>query len=123
MIYFLLTAVIFGWLEAFEMEHQFHTGPPDFLGKFVLKYHGPMFVFVLLVGLSNECPHLVAWWALVEDLSFWAFDKWFLGYNFKLTKDSWIVNMMGGIASGRILIPIVYLVLFAAGLIPYLLIR
>jgi hypothetical protein len=116
LILFLLTAAVYGWIEAFAMENGFHVGASDFCG-FVKRYHGAMLALVLLIGFGFGELRVLPWWILVEDASFFASSKWGLDYKFKLTRDSWIARMMGSIVSGRIMVPVVYLFLFALGFV------
>jgi hypothetical protein len=116
LILFLLTAAVYGWIEAFAMENGFHVGAPDFCG-FVKRYHGAMLALVLLIGFGFGELRALPWWILVEDTSFFASSKWGLDYKFKLTRDSWIARMMGSIVSGRIMVPVVYVFLFALGFV------
>ncbi len=117
---YLLTGIIYGWIEAFAMEHGFSTGEMDFFG-FKKAYHGAMLLLTLTIGYAIGCLDEVFWWVLVEDLTFFASSKWGprkLGftYKFKLTQDSWIAKMMGSLKYKNVMVPIVYVFLFIVGL-------
>ena len=117
--FYLFTASIYGWIEAFAMEHGFHTGVMDLWG-FKAAYHGAMLLLALTIGWGMNCLEGIIWWALVEDLAFWAASKWGprrwgFGYKFKLTQDSWIARMLGSLKYGRLLVPVIHPALFVSG--------
>jgi hypothetical protein len=114
LILYLITAILYGYIECYVMENGFAIGQMDFLG-FKLKYHGPMLLLALTIGYAAGVMWAIVWWALVEDLAFWGSSKWFLSYKYKLTADSWIAKKMGSITQGRVMIPVVYVVMLAAG--------
>ena len=114
MILYLLTALVYGWIEAFIMEHGFSTGPMDFFG-FKKAYHGAMLALAVLIGLATGCVFQIFWWALVEDLTFWGASKWAFAYKFKLTQDSWITRMLGSATVGKVMVPVIHIVLLVAG--------
>ena len=121
----LLTALVYGWIECYIMEHGFSTGAPDLVGTFNAAYHGAMFVLFCLICYGCRAPWWsVFWWALLEDLAFWAASKWgphrWFSYKYKLTKDSWIAKMMSSFRYKNIMVPVVHVVLFILGLTFYL---
>lgn len=118
---YLFTGAIYGWIEAFAMEHGFSTGAMDFYG-FKKAYHGAMLLLVIAIGIGMGCPEGLFWWVLIEDLTFWTASKWGprnwgFTYKFKLTEDSWIARMLGSFKHKGLLIPIIHPVLFVAGFI------
>lgn len=118
LLLFLLIALVYGWIEAFAMEHGFSPGPTDFLG-FKKAYHGAMLLLAALIGIACGEVAAIFWWVLVEDLAFWAASKWAFSYRFRLTEDSWITRMMGHLVWGRVMIPVLYIFLLIAGYFSY----
>lgn len=114
LLIFLLTGLVYGYIECYVMEHGFSTARMDFLG-FKAAYHGAMLLLALSIGYGLGCLWAIVWWALVEDLAFWASSKWLLSYKYKLTSDSWIALKMGSVKQGRVMIPVVYVVMASVG--------
>jgi len=111
---YLLTGVIYGYIEAYIMEHGFSTGEMDFFG-FKKAYHGALLALAVTIGIGTMSLEGLFWWILLEDLSFWAASKWLLSYKYKLTKDSWIAKKLGSLKYKNILVPIVHVALFLLG--------
>lgn len=114
LILFLTSAVVFGWIESFAMENGFQVGAPNFLG-FKLQYHGAILLLAILVGIACRSLTALPWWALVEDIAFWASSKWAFSYKFRLTEDSWITRMMDAYVIGTVMVPVVWVALLFAG--------
>ena len=116
MIAYILTGVIYGYIEAYVMEHGFSTGDMDFYG-FKKSYHGALLLLALTIGIGTMSLEYFFFWVLAEDLSFWAASKWCLSYKYKLTEDSWIAKKLGSLKYKRVLVPVVHIALFAIGLL------
>ena len=113
---YLLTGVIYGYIEAYVKEHSFAIGQMDFFG-FKKAYHGALLALAVTIGIGTMSLEGLFWWVLVEDLSFWAASKWMLSYKYKLTVDSWIAVKMGSLKYKSVLVPIVHVALFLIGAI------
>jgi hypothetical protein len=107
----LLSALIFGVIEAFTFSHGLHTGAPDFLGVWVLGYHLPMAALMLLICIGAGQFQMFPVWVLFEDMSYFYFSKELL------TPNSWVCAGLGGIHPNVYFIPTVYILLFVGWLL------
>jgi hypothetical protein len=111
---FLFSAIVFGWIESYTMEHGFSPGPPNLWG-FRWQYHGAVLSLALALAYATNRWFALPWWFLLEDLTFFAMSKWAFSYKFRLTEDAWIARLMGSTKVGKAMIPIAYLFLLVAG--------
>lgn len=112
----LFTAIIVGRLEQFEMNHGFHTGPPNFLKYFVFPYHILMLLLCLTVLYAFKTFWMLPLWILFEDIFYFVGNE-----QDKLDSKDWITGGFGGFWLGAQFIPWVYVGLAVVSLISYLL--
>jgi len=105
----LLSAFLYGMIEAFAFGHGLHIGPPDLLQTFVLLYHGPMAGLALIVCWKCGQLQMFSIWALLEDITFFIFST-----NYALGPHSWVAAGLGGIHfTSQAFLPTSYLLLMA----------
>jgi len=106
----LLSALLYGMIEAFAFGHGLHIGPPDLLQTFVLSYHGPMAGLALIVCWKCGQLQMFPVWALLEDITFFIFST-----NYALGPHSWVAAGLGGIHfTSQAFLPTTYLIMMAS---------
>lgn len=111
-----LTAVFYGIIEQFVIQHGFHIGPPDFLGYFVFRYHGVMFLLCYTILWACNTVWMLPVWILVEDMFYFIGNK-----EDPLTDKEWITGGLGGFYIAGQFIPWVYVGLAVVSIASYFL--
>ena len=87
---FLISAILYGQIEAFIFNHGFHTGAMDFFHLLKAGYHLPMAGLMLIVAWATDAWVFIPLWVLLEDICFWIYTGQ------ELTRSSWVSMGFGG---------------------------
>ena len=98
---FLGSAVIYGLIEANHVSF----GPPTLFHMFILNYHVPMALLVVILATGLERFQDIPLWILIEDMAFWIFSGQ------ELAKNSWISMGLSGVTVDVFYLPWMYILL------------
>lgn len=102
----LISAILYGLVEAFVFTHGFHPGEPNFVHLFSAGYHLPLAGIAFLIVLGFGQMRMFPVWIVLEDIVFFVFNA-----SATLDASSWIAAGLGGIHILGGFIPTTYLLL------------
>ena len=98
---FFAAAVLYGLIEATHV----WFGEPTLFHTFILNYHVPMALLIVILATGLERFQDIPAWILLEDISFWIFSGQ------ELSKSSWISMGLSGVTVEGLYLPWTYLLL------------
>ena len=105
-VLFLLSAVIYGEIEATHVQF----GPAT-LGVFIANYHVPMAILMLLLAYAFKTWVHVPLWVLFEDMTFWIFS------GHELSQSSWVSMGLGGLTTHMGYLPLTYALILVSWIV------